>query len=190
MSSLQELLVIRHATTDMDGTLCGQNDPPLNATGRAQARTLAELLENWNVRRLCASDLQRAVQTAQPLGARWGIPVETRSAFREISFGDWEGRSWSQIRADEPDVANLDSSSDFCAPGGETYECFRTRVLRALKDTLVDCNGQLTAIVTHLGVIRVILKELSPVNSAWDPWRRIDPCSFYRIYVDNTFLKS
>jgi broad specificity phosphatase PhoE len=185
----QELFLIRHAATDMNGTLCGQSDPPLNAMGRTQAGALAGLLGSWKVRRLYASDLQRAVQTARPLGELWRIPVEARSAFREISFGDWEGRSWSQIRAEEPDIANMDSSSEFCAPGGETFDCFRDRVLRAFKETLAECHGQTTAIVTHLGVMRVILKELSSVNSSWNPWQRIDLCSVYRIHLDRTLFE-
>lgn len=64
----QELLLIRHATTDMNRTICSQGDPPLNGMGRAQASALAGLLESWKVRRLYASDLQRAVQAAQCLG--------------------------------------------------------------------------------------------------------------------------
>lgn len=185
----QELFLIRHATTDMNGTLCGQSDPPLNAMGRAQASALADLLGSWKVRRLYASDLQRAVQTAQSLGERWGIPVQARSALREISFGDWEGRSWSQIRAEEPDIAKMESPSEICAPGGETFASFRDRVLRALNETIAECDGRLVVIVTHLGVMRVILKELSSADSVWEPWQRIDHCSVHRIQVDRTFLE-
>lgn len=185
----QDLLLIRHAITDMNGTLCGQSNPPLNAMGRAQANALAHQLESWKVRRLYASDLQRAVQTAQYLGKRWGIPVEERSGLREISFGDWEGRSWAQIRADEPDIAVLETSSKLCAPGGETFEFFRNRVLQVLKDTIAECNGQLAAIVTHLGVIRVSLKELSSADCVWESWQRIDHCSVYRIRVDRMLVE-
>lgn len=189
MSPSQELFLIRHATTDMNGTLCGHSDPPLNAMGRAQASALADLLASWKVRRLYASDLRRALQTAQSLGERWGIPVQARSALREISFGNWEGRSWSQIRAEEPDVAKLEAPSEICAPGGETFASFHDRVLRALNETIAECDGRLTAIVTHLGVMRVILKELSSADSVWEPWQRIDHCSVHHIHVDRTFLE-
>jgi alpha-ribazole phosphatase/probable phosphoglycerate mutase len=189
MNLSQELLVIRHATTHMNGTLCGQSDPPLNAMGRAQATALAALLRTWNVRRLYTSDLRRAVQTAHPLAKLWAIPVDTRSDLREMSFGDWEGRSWSQIRANQPEIANMESSLNLCAPGGETFACFRVRVLRALKEIVLECNGSLTAIVTHLGVIRVLLKELSSGDCMWEPWHRIDHCSVYHVCVDATFLE-
>jgi broad specificity phosphatase PhoE len=185
----QELFLIRHATTDMNGTLCGQSDPPLNAAGRAQASALADLLGSWKVRRLYASDLQRAVQTALSLGRRWGIPVQARSSLREISFGAWEGRTWSQIRAEQPDVSKMETPTEICAPGGETFASFRDRVMRALNETITECDGRLTAIVTHLGVMRVILKELSSADSVWEPWQRIDHCSVHRILVDKTLLE-
>ncbi len=185
----QQLLVIRHARTDMSGTLCGQSDPPLNALGREEAKALAQVLRDWNVRRLYASDLQRAVQTAQPLAELWDVPIESRTAFREISFGDWEGRDWSEISAGVPDIRAMESSPAFCAPGGETFGSFRKRVLKALKETAKESSGQVTAIVTHLGVIRVTLEALSSAECAWNPRERIDPCSIYRIQADGMFQK-
>jgi broad specificity phosphatase PhoE len=188
-SESEEVLLIRHATTDMTGTLCGQIDPPLNAMGREQASALASLLRNWNVRRLYASDLQRALQTAQPLAELWNIPIVARSDLREISFGAWEGRRWSEIRAEGPDITAMETSPELGAPGGETFACFRNRVLSTLKETTADSGGQLTAIVTHLGVMRVVLNELSKpqlnqANRVWNPLQRIDPCAIYRILVN------
>ncbi len=182
-SGWQELLLIRHAATDMTGTLCGHSDPPLNAIGRAQATGLTPLLRSCKVRRLYVSDLQRAAQTAQPLAELWGIPVVMRQDLREISFGSWEGRRWSEVRGVGTDIRTMELSTELGALGGETFASFRDRVLRALNEILGDANGLLTAIVTHLGVIRVALNELSPENSVWDPRQRIDHCSVHRLRV-------
>ena len=176
-----KLILIRHATTDMTGTFCGQSDPSLNMAGRAEARKLAALLKDFNVRRLYASDLRRAVETAEPLAELWGIPIGTRAALREISFGEWEGKRWSQICADQPDIRAMESSPDLCAPAGETFSSFRRRVLRALREIIMECNGYSAAVVTHLGVLRVLLKELSTADCPWDPQQRIDPCAFYEV---------
>ena len=185
----QELLLIRHAITDMTGTLCGQSDPPLNATGREQATALASLLSGWNVRRLYASDLQRAVETAQPLAELWSIPIVTRSDLREISFGAWEGRRWSEIRNDRTDIRAMESLPELCAPGGETFSCFRDRIRQALKETIAGSGGETTAIVTHLGVMRVVLSDLSSANGIWSPQQRIEPCSIYQIRVSGCSLE-
>jgi broad specificity phosphatase PhoE len=179
----QELLLIRHAATDMTGRLCGQIDPPLNAIGRQQASALAVLLGGWNVQRLYASDLQRAVDTARPLAKSLNIPIVERSDLREISFGAWEGKLWSDIRRSGVDMRTIESSPDLYLPRGETFSCFRNRVLGALRETVAECNGQSAVIVTHVGVIRVVFNELSSANCLWDSQQRIDHCSVYRILL-------
>lgn len=178
---LKELILIRHATTDMTGTFCGQSDPSLNMIGIAEARKLAALLKDFKVRRLYASDLRRAVETAEPLAELWGLPIITRAALREISFGEWEGKRWSEICADQPDMRAMESSPNLCAPGGEMFGSFRHRVLRELSEIILECNGHLAAVVTHLGVLRVLLKELSTADCPWDSQQRIEPCSFYKV---------
>ncbi len=184
---LQELLLIRHASTEMSGTFCGQSDPPLNAIGIAQARALALLLREWKVRRLYASDLRRALQTAEPLADLWNIPVAPRSGFREISFGHWEGRRWSEICGDQPDVTKMELLPELSAPGGETFACFRDRVLRTLQQTILESDQDLTVIVTHLGVIRVLLKELGPADLVCNPQERIEHCSVHHLRLAAAF---
>lgn len=179
--SSEDLLLIRHATTDMAGTLCGHSDPPLNREGRKQAGALASLLQNTPVRRLYSSDLQRAVQTALPLSAAWRIAAISCEDLREISFGDWEGRRWAEIRASFPDTQTMDSSPELCAPRGERFAVFRERVLRIFRNIVATSNGVCTAIVTHLGVIRVVLGELFPADPLWRPDHKMDYCAVYRM---------
>ncbi len=60
------LYVVRHGMTDWNqsGRIQGYLDPPLNATGRAQARLVALRLADVVAQALYSSDLQRASQTA------------------------------------------------------------------------------------------------------------------------------
>ena len=175
-----DLLLIRHGITDMAGTLCGQSDPPLNEEGHKQAKALASLLESAPVGRLYSSDLQRAVQTALPLADAWNIAAISRKDLREISFGDWEGKRWAEIRSTFPHASNMDSSA-FCATRGETFAAFRARVLRAVRHIVAESSGACTAVVTHLGVIRVLLGELFPPGTHWNTEKRIEYCAVYCI---------
>lgn len=179
----QELILIRHAATDMAGTLCGQSNPPLNAMGRKQAKLLAHLLQGCKFRRLYTSDLLRAVETAQPLQLLCDADLVVRKELREIDFGEWEGKRWSQIHRDGAGITSLESSPDLCPPGGETFGCFRDRVLRELNEIAADCNRAPTIVVTHLGVIRLALKELGPANEALALPHRIDYCSVHRLLI-------
>ena len=182
---MQELFLIRHAVTDMAGSLCGQVDPPLNATGKEQANALAVSLKSWNIHRLYASDLRRALQTALPLAVLWDTAIKARSDLREISFGAWEGKRWSDVRADQPKLRAMESSPQLSAPGGESFPLFRDRILHALREIVADPgSSQAAAIVTHLGVIRLILSELRLAGRIWDPQQRIDYCAVYRIRID------
>ncbi len=167
----------------MAGTLCGQADPPLNSEGSKQASALAALLSGWNVRRIYSSDLQRALQTAVPLAESWKIPVKARTDLREISFGAWEGKKWSEIDTDARRMWSFESSPDLSAPGGETFASFRDRVLRAFSAITSDANGDVAAVIAHLGVIRTILSELRVEGPLWNPQQRIGYCAVYRLRI-------
>lgn len=170
----------------MAGTLCGQADPPLNATGKEQANALAASLKGWNVQRLYASDLQRAIQTAIPLAELWNVALEPRIDLREISFGAWEGKRWSEIRAHWPGRGTMESWPDLCAPTGETFASFRGRILRALNEIIAERADETIAMVLHLGVIQVMLRELSSPGRIRDLNQRIDYCAVYRIRIDGS----
>jgi broad specificity phosphatase PhoE len=183
----RDLLLIRHGTTDMAGTLCGQSDPPLNEQGMKQAEALALRLQGTPVYRLYSSDLQRAVQTAVTLSAVWNVDVIPRKDLREISFGDWEGRRWAEIRQSLPGTQAMDSTPDFGAPNGETFAAFRHRVLTAFREIIADSRQVCTAVVAHLGVIRIVLSELSSPDALWTPDQKMEYCAVYRIRLGSGF---
>jgi broad specificity phosphatase PhoE len=73
------VIFVRHADTDQ--TMAGpDDDPPLNARGRARAELLADYLQNVDVvsgpNAIYASDKRRTQETAAPLARRLNIPVE------------------------------------------------------------------------------------------------------------------
>ena len=183
ISLSQHLLLIRHATTDLAGKLCGHLDPPLNVAGAAQAAALAHLLREVPVDRVYASDLLRAVQTAAPLARMREISVLERRDLREISFGVWEGMSWHDLHApNSPPLAAIESSNA-PPPDGESFHDFHLRVLHALNEIILQSPHGTTAVVTHLGVIRDALITLAQINPASDLLRRIDYCSVHRVLV-------
>ena len=87
------LLLVRHGETDWnaEGRLQGHTDRPLNAHGRTQAKDLAERLAGEGADAIYASDLSRAKETAEILGARLGLPVVIDADLREKNWGNWEG---------------------------------------------------------------------------------------------------
>ena len=76
------LLLARHGQTDWNLEHRWQGDPPLNDTGRAQARSLAESLRADPLDGIYASDLLRAQETAEISGAHLGLGIEFDSRLR------------------------------------------------------------------------------------------------------------
>ncbi|MDX6487199.1 MAG: hypothetical protein QOF43_2352 [Gaiellaceae bacterium] len=138
------LLLVRHGETDWNATgrLQGHTDRPLNDFGRRQAAELAERLAGENVEALYASDLSRARETADILGARLGIPVVVDPDLRERNWGSWEGLTGS-----ERDAVEFE---------GEAPEEHRARILAAVQRIAAEHPGKKVVVVTHGGSMRRI----------------------------------
>lgn len=163
---MTSLLLIRHAETDLAGTLCGQIDPPLNAAGLAQIQHLIESLHNEPPQAVFTSDLRRAIDTADPIAKAFNVPCFTRPALREIDFGRWEGLRWSDIEAADPISSSewLAAFPHLPAPNGERFEDFESRVLAEANYLVEQTHFQFLAVVTHAGVMRTILRRISGVD--------------------------
>ena len=107
LERVMELLLVRHGETDWnrDRRFQGHADPPLNETGRAQARALADELAGEVIDAVYTSDLARARETAEILAARLGAEVVPLRELREIDVGEWQGLTWTEIEERYPDGA-------------------------------------------------------------------------------------
>jgi len=188
---MSRLLFIRHAKTDLAGTFCGYSDPPVNTSGCEQIRDLVARLGSERIDAIYSSDLRRATTTARALGNRFQIPVKTSHRLREIYFGDWEGLTWAQIEAIDPLFARRWSEAfpALPTPGGETYAVFQERVLDEVGRLVHIGEDELIAVVTHGGVMRVVLQELFGYSRE-RTWELTDPycCSF--LFAGNITARS
>lgn len=172
---MSSILFIRHGETDLAGTFCGHTNPELNARGSAQVAALVSKLAQTPIGAVYTSDLRRALATAQAIAHSRGLVCRRLPALREIDFGHWEGLRWNEIEQLDPTFAQLWVSSfpTLPAPGGECFTAFRQRVLRAvaeLKPELKPESDQQIVVVTHAGILRVVLEGLCGVTpaQAWE----------------------
>jgi broad specificity phosphatase PhoE len=160
------VLLARHGETDDNiEPLRAQGfaDTPLNDTGRGQAAELAERMAEAGIASLWASDLSRARETAEIVGARIGLSPRLDWRLREGDRGEWEGRRFADIEREDADryQAWLRAGEDFRFPGGESLLEQQQRVAAALHD--VHQWGKLPALVVcHGGSIRVMLCARDP----------------------------
>ena len=153
------ILLARHGETDDNIEpirIQGRRDTPLNDTGRAQAGELAERVAGEGIASLWSSQLSRARETAEIVGARLGLEPVIDERLAEGDRGELEGRYWRDVAREDPELyaAWRRAGEAFRFPGGESLREQMDRTLAALAD--VRAAGQLPAlVVAHGGSIRV-----------------------------------
>ncbi len=156
-SEATRILLIRHAETDWNraARLQGHSDIPLNATGLEQARRLGEALQGEALDAVYSSDLQRALQTAQPVAAATGAPLRPEPGLRERGFGAFEGLAQAELELRWPAELRRWRAREpgFAAPGGESLQAFYDRCVGAAVRRAQAHAGGSIALVAHGGVL-------------------------------------
>jgi len=154
------LHLIRHPRPLVAAGICyGRLDIPAeNATAEA-ARLRSWLLSGLPV---WSSPLLRCRVLADELHPQ--PRIDERLA--EMDFGAWEGRPWDTIPRAELDAWAADVGG-YAPPGGESPRELQRRAL----DFVAGLNVPEAIIVTHAGVIRVLLAH----------WRDLSPAEWLRL---------
>lgn len=163
------LILIRHGETDwnVEGRYQGQDDPPLNAKGLAQAHWLVEGLRGVPLDVLITSPLRRACQTAEILAQNLGLALHAEPRLMEIHQGDWQGRLRAEIAALYPELFRRWETEpwEVTPPAGEHLSQVQSRVYAALDDIIMQYGGQRIGIVAHripIALIKVRYQDLDP----------------------------
>ena len=172
---MTRLVLIRHGQTEWNksGKYQGQSDVALSEEGLAQARCLAEHFPIEKLDAIYASDLSRAMVTAEIVAESFGLEVRPEPAFRELCFGDWEGLTYAQIVAGWPEaMANFLTHPDIMAiPGGETFPQVQARAMKRLREIVAkhEPHDQTVGIFAHGAVLRTMLAGIlqMPLSMVW-----------------------
>jgi 2,3-bisphosphoglycerate-dependent phosphoglycerate mutase len=109
-----------------------------------------------------ASDLKRAFETAEVIGAAIDLKPEPTASLREVFLGEWEGLTTEEIAERYPEAwASWVEEPDWdVVPGGEGQAAFDLRVAAAMDDIFrLHPHGDVL-VVTHGGVIQVALHRI------------------------------
>lgn len=157
------IFLIRHGEIEGSGEsrYNGQSEVPLTLRGIEQYRELAQRLKGKPVAACYSSDLSRCLDGAGILCAGRDIRPIPRAELRELSFGEWEGLTWSQLEERFPDQwrARMNDFVGYRAPGGESLNDLKERVLAMLREMLERHRGDQLLVVAHGGVNRVVLLD-------------------------------
>lgn len=166
------IIFVRHGQTpyNAENRLQGQRDVPLDGKGREQASAIGRYLGGAlapEIARLdregafWASPLIRTRETMELVRAAMALPPQPYQLdprLKELSFGVWEGHSWAEVEATDPEGVKEREADKwhFAPPGGESYATLAERVTPWLQERRGD-----TFLVAHGGVARAFFTLLA-----------------------------
>lgn len=184
------IILIRHGQTpgNLRHAYIGSTDEPLLPRELRRIHPLSE----ENVTRLFVSPMKRCLMTAQSL---FPDLVENGSCrivdgFREMDFGDFEGKCYADLNGNPAYQAYIDSGGESAFPHGESRSEFKARVTAAAapvfdellareidhRDLPCGSGGavEMAAFVIHGGTIMAILDAFSDPHREYFDWQT--PC--------------
>ena len=154
------ILLIRHGENNMVGKrLAGRlPDVHLNDRGKQQAQQLAEALCKAPLKAIYSSPLERAVETAEPLAAALGLPVQIAPGLIELGYGDWQGKTLKQLSRLKLWKVVQEKPTEMRFPNGESFIEVQTRAVAEI-DRIAAAHeeGDLVACFSHGDVIRLLV---------------------------------
>jgi broad specificity phosphatase PhoE len=163
----------RHGETayNHEGRFQGQQQVPLNDTGRAQAAELAKRAVSYGFQALWCSPLLRARETADIVAAAVALEPKEDARLMETDAGEWTDRTFADVRAQAPELFDAFAAADpgFAFPGGESFTEQEVRVNAALDR--VQAGMLPTLVVCHGMVIRAALYTRTEDGQL--PFRRV-----------------
>jgi probable phosphoglycerate mutase len=156
------MLLVRHGRTALSGLrYSGRGDPELDEAGRAQARALAARLAPLGPEHpvVVSSPLARTTATAIAIAAAVGAEVRTDDGLLETDFGDWEGRTFDEVKQRWKAERKAWRTDTSVAPpgGGESVDAVARRVRAARDRLLAAYPGRTVVVVSHVTPIKLLL---------------------------------
>lgn len=172
-------LLLRHGETAMSAAkqYSGLSDPALTHHGLWQARRAAKYLATsgtlalpGGITTILSSPLSRTRSTARAAAEALGISQQhilVEPGLVEMDFGQWEGKTFTEVRAAYPDQHRrfiLDAATT--TPGGECQEDVFQRVSSMIRRLLARYQGNTVLLVSHVTPIKAILRYALGANAA------------------------
>jgi broad specificity phosphatase PhoE len=168
------VILVRHGQTDenVNGRISGQGPVPLNVRGQEQARLAAEVLAPLGITHIFSSPLVRARQTAEFLATRLQKSIKEISDLREVGYGDWEGKTFNEMRTHPVAHQVFNDPINAAFPNGESLLEVQQRGIRVIEWMRGAYPQGIVTVVSHGDVIRTALAYY--LGMPFNEYRRLD----------------
>ena len=153
-----ELFVIRHTEVDNPENLCyGNIEMPLVKNYEKITKKFFDNLPK-NIEKIFSSPSKRCTDLLECMN----LEFSKRTELKELDFGDWEGRRWSEIN--KADLNTWMNDFIYKSPkNGEKMIDLYNRVIDFTKN-IFTMNLSKVLFVTHAGVIRALLSKALEIS--------------------------
>lgn len=174
VNKMTKVILVRHGQTEWNilGKYQGHSDIDLSALGLEQANLLTQRFANQKIDAIYASDLKRAIKTAEGIANTHQLSLHIIPELREISFGDWEGLDYNTINSKWPGEMEcfFNNADSVVIPNGETFCEVEQRSCNVVQKIIEHHPDQTIVIVSHGGTIRTLLAHALhiPLKYIWN----------------------
>lgn len=150
---------VRHGTTPTTGkVLPGRaRGLHLSEAGRKEAVRTAEQFAGREIDAVYSSPLERARETAAPIGEVTGQRVAVERGLIECDFGEWTGAELAKLRRLPEWKAVQRYPSGFRFPGGESFQSLQGRLQETVAALCGRHPGGAVVAVSHADCIKAVV---------------------------------
>lgn len=157
---MTKIYLTRHGETEWNRQLKfqGHKNSDLTEKGILAAELLADRIEEIDIDYIISSPLMRAYNTAEIAKGNKDIEIIKHEGLMEINLGDFEGLSYTEIKAENPEILELIEKDPLNNryPNGENLKEFYNRVMKAFKEIIDKYKNKTILIVAHGGTLKCI----------------------------------
>lgn len=186
-----KLILVRHALTvdNQKSRLSGHIDSSISEEGKEQIDKITNYLKDFDIDKIYTTTSSRTKDTVKKLSKLKSIEIIEKESLKEISFGDFEGLTFDEIKDKYPKEFQdmIEKGYEYKYPNGESLIDSYNRVCIELDNIISNNDDRTILICSHGGTIRNIITYLIS-NSYKYHWNfKIDNGSVTILEIQNGF---
>ena len=159
-----KLILVRHALTvdKQKSRLSGHIDSSISEEGKEQIDKITNYLKDFDIDKIYTTTSSRTKDTVKKLSELKSIEIIEKESLKEISFGDFEGLTFDEIKDKYPKEFQdmIEKGYEYKYPNGESLIDSYNRVCIELDNIISNNDDRTILICSHGGTIRNIITYL------------------------------
>ena len=159
-----KLILVRHALTvdNQKSRLSGHIDSSISEEGKEQIDKIINYLKDFYIDKIYTTTSSRTKDTVKKLSELKSIEIIEKESLKEISFGDFEGLTFDEIKDKYPKEFQdmIEKGYEYKYPNGESLIDSYNRVCIELDNIISNNDDRTILICSHGGTIRNIITYL------------------------------